>query len=125
MWQACYFNQQTCRCAIGQSHVECVDEDVDPVSDMRFSRCRPLAAIERSGCFSAGKAAAQAAEAQAGIASTREPGDASPAAESSPCADRGAAQRVFYGNDTYYVFFRLHQYLYDRLVAIAAYVTMA
>ena len=22
--------------------------------------------------------------------------------------------RVFYGNDTYYVLFRLHQYLYDR-----------
>jgi hypothetical protein len=26
--------------------------------------------------------------------------------------------RVFYGNEHYYVFFRLHQYLYDRYIAL-------
>jgi hypothetical protein len=26
--------------------------------------------------------------------------------------------RVFYGNEHYYVFFRLHQYLYDRCIVV-------
>lgn len=26
--------------------------------------------------------------------------------------------RVFYGNEHYYVFFRLHQYLYDRCLTV-------
>ena len=37
--------------------------------------------------------------------------------EGRPTAEDGLGEdtlRVFYGNDTYYVLFRLHQYLYDR-----------
>ena len=37
-----------------------------------------------------------------------------------PTAEDGLGDdtaRVFYGNDTYYVLLRLHQYLYDRCVA--------
>jgi len=82
------------------------DDELDPYSNGRHSHCRPLAAIERSGCFPCGKAAAAAAAAEAGIAAP----SVSPTAASEP-----KAQHVLYGNETYYVFFRLHQYLYDRL----------
>lgn len=34
-----------------------------------------------------------------------------------------APSRVFYGNEQYYVFFRLHQYLYDRCAIFRAVVT--
>lgn len=85
------------------------DEDTATYSDSRYKCCRPLAAIERSGCFSAGRAAAVAADASVGITSTFHTEGASKADSST------APQRVFYGNDTYYIFFRLHQHLYDRL----------
>ena len=39
--------------------------------------------------------------------------DAAAAGPSGSSAERG---HVFYGHDGYYVFFRLHQYLYDRFV---------
>lgn len=82
------------------------DDELDPYSNGRYSHCRPLAAIERSGCFPCGKAAAAAATAEAGIPA---PSSVSPTAASEP-----KAEHVLYGNETYYVFFRLHQYLYDR-----------
>ncbi|KAL9673031.1 hypothetical protein QQ045_029284 [Rhodiola kirilowii] len=36
--------------------------------------------------------------------------------QSRSCANEGNSARVFYGSGSYYVFFRLHQILYDRLL---------
>jgi len=86
-----------------------VDDELDPYSNGRHSYCRPLAAIERSGCFPCGKAAAAAASAEAGIPAAMDAVSPTATAASQP-----KAEHVLYGNETYYVFFRLHQHLYDR-----------
>ncbi|CAL8471863.1 g11405 [Coccomyxa elongata] len=43
------------------------------------------------------------------------PAEATRAAEAAEAGDAQRIGRIFYGNDTFYIFFRLHQLLYDRL----------
>ena len=64
-----------------------------------FGRCKPLAPMTR------------------GIAMQALAGASAGSQEAQATAEDGLGDdtlRVFYGNDTYYVLFRLHQYLYDR-----------
>ncbi len=42
------------------------------------------------------------------------PAEATRAAEAAEAGDAQRIGRIFYGNDTFYIFFRLHQLLYDR-----------
>ena len=77
------------------------EEDVRDVS-AAYARCKPLAPMTRG--------IAMQAVARGG-------GQGGEAADLRPTAEDGLGDetlRVFYGNDTYYVLFRLHQYLYDR-----------
>ncbi len=42
------------------------------------------------------------------------PAEATRAAEAAEAGSAPRIGRIFYGNDTFYIFFRLHQLLYDR-----------
>lgn len=48
------------------------------------------------------------------------PAEAARAAEAAEAGGAPRAGRIFYGNDTAYIFFRLHHLLYDRCVAAPA-----
>ena len=75
------------------------EEDVHD-APAAFGHCKPLAPMTRG----------IAMQALAG-------GGGSGEAAGQPTAEDGLGDdtlRVFYGNDTYYVLLRLHQYLYDR-----------
>lgn len=67
------------------------DEETDTDIIRMYARCKPVAPVTRS----------------VALAGT-------PAAAEVDMEQEDQALRVFYGNDTYYVLFRLHQYLYDR-----------
>ena len=83
------------RCAAGD------DEDVRDVS-AAYAHCTPLAPMTRGIALQA---------------VARGDGEGGEAANLRQTAEDGLGDdtlRVFYGNDAYYVLFRLHQYLYDR-----------
>ena len=68
-----------------------------------YGRCKPLAPMTRGIAMQAvARGGGQGGGETAGLRPTAEDG----------LGDD--TLRVFYGNDAYYVLFRLHQYLYDR-----------
>jgi hypothetical protein len=85
------------------------DEDVRNMS-AAYARCKPLAPMTRGIAMQAVARGGQGG------------GQGGEAAGLRPTAEDGLGDdtlRVFYGNDAYYVLFRLHQYLYDRCGALA------
>ncbi len=71
-------------------------EDEGEAAQARYAACKPLAPVVRLPA----PAPAQSSDGE----------DAAAAPEEQP----EPPSRVFYGNEQFYVFFRLHQYLYDR-----------
>ena len=84
------------RCLLDVRGMRVVGDDEESADLARmYARCKPVAPVTRSVALLA--------------VAGQEAADAAADADADP-----NTLRIFYGNDTYYVFFRLHQYLYDR-----------
>lgn len=70
-------------------------EDEGEAAQARYAACKPLAPVVR-------------------LPAPAQSSDGEDAAAAAPEEQPEPPSRVFYGNEQFYVFFRLHQYLYDR-----------